>query len=295
MEETHGTTFSIHPGSTKMYHDVKGRYWWNGMKRDIAQYIAKFSTCQQLNVDINKHMDSYNLYPFQSGSGQGIPWTLCEIGTGVYDKIVSLHRVPVSIVSYRGSTFTSRFWKSLQEALGTQLDFSTTFHPQIDDFGGSWDTYLPLVEFLYNNSYHSSIEMAPYEALYGRRCRSPICWEEVGERKLTGAEIVQVSPMKSVIRFCKKGKFSPRYVGPYLIVERIRKVSYKLELPPDMSQNVHGRQKIVCDKNIHTYLTLVVGGSSIEEKNAAHQEQLICPYGQNSALAEFCRRAAALV
>ena len=95
------------------------------------------------------------------------------------------------------------------------MNFSTAFHPQTDghsertiqtledmlrlcvlDFGGSWDTYLPLVEFAYNNSYHSSIEMAPYEALYGRKCRSPICWDEVGERKLTGAEIIQVTSKK---------------------------------------------------------------------------------------------------
>ena len=107
---------------------------------------------------------------------------------------MSLHGVPTSIVSDRGPQFTSRFWQKLQEAMGTQLDFSTAFHPQTDgqsertiqtledmlrmcvlDFKGSWDQYLPLVEFAYNNSYHSSIGMAPYEALYGRKCRSPSC------------------------------------------------------------------------------------------------------------------------
>ena len=108
--------------------------------------------------------------------------------------IVSRHRVPVSIFSDRGTQFTSRFWQKLQEAMGTQLDFSTAFHPQTDgqsertiqtledmlrmcvlDFKGSWDQYLPLVEFAYNNSYHSSIGMAPYEVLYDRRCRSLLC------------------------------------------------------------------------------------------------------------------------
>ena len=107
---------------------------------------------------------------------------------------VCLHGVPVSIVSDRGSIFSSRFWQNLQEAMGTRLDLSTAFHPQTDgqskrmiqtledmlrmcvmDLGGSWDEYLPLVEFTYNNSYHSSIEMAPYEALYGRKCRFPLC------------------------------------------------------------------------------------------------------------------------
>ena len=96
--------------------------------------------------------------------------------------------------------------------MGTTLNFSTAFHPQSDgqskqtiqtledmlracilDLGGRWDDHLPLVEFAYNNSYHSSIEMTPYEALYGRKCRSPICWDEVGERKLLGPEIVQIT------------------------------------------------------------------------------------------------------
>ena len=108
--------------------------------------------------------------------------------------IVCLHGVPVSIVSDRGSTFTSVFWQELHKALGVRLNFSTAFHPQTDgqsertiqtledmlrmcvmDFGGQWDLHLPLIEFAYNNSYHASIEMAPYEALYGRKCRSPLC------------------------------------------------------------------------------------------------------------------------
>ena len=108
--------------------------------------------------------------------------------------IVCLHGVPVSIVSDKGFVFTSRFLQMLQEAMGTILDFSTAFHPQTDgqsertiqtlenmlrmcvmDLEDNWDEHLPLVEFAYNNSYHSSIEMAPYEALYGKKCRSPLC------------------------------------------------------------------------------------------------------------------------
>ena len=120
----------------------------------------------------------------------------------------------MSIVSDRGSTFTSVFWQELHKALGIRLDFSTAFHPQTDgqsertiqtledmlrmcvmDFGGQWDLHLPLIEFAYNNSYHASIEMAPYEALYGRKCRSPLCWE-VGERQLTGLELAQITSEK---------------------------------------------------------------------------------------------------
>ena len=111
------------------------------------------------------------------------------------DEIVRLHGVSLSIVSDRDPRFTSRFWKELQLALGTRLNFSTTFHPQTNgqserliqvfedmlrgsvmEFTGSWDRCIPLIEFAYNNSYHSSIGMAPYEALYGWRCRTPMCW-----------------------------------------------------------------------------------------------------------------------
>ncbi|GJZ01037.1 reverse transcriptase domain-containing protein [Tanacetum coccineum] len=120
-------------------------------------------------------------------------------------EVVSKHGVPVSIISDRDGRFTSQFWKSLNKALGTQLDMSTAYHPQTDgqsertiqtledmlracviDFGKGWDRHLPLVEFSYNNSYHTSIKVAPFEALYGRKCRSPICWDEVGDAQLTG-------------------------------------------------------------------------------------------------------------
>ncbi|WRX11173.1 Reverse transcriptase [Theobroma cacao] len=126
------------------------------------------------------------------------------------DEIVRLHGIPISIVSDKGAQFISRFWGKLQEALSTKLDFSTAFHPQIDgqsewtiqtledmlracviDFGVRWDQYLPLVEFAYNNSFQTSIQMALFEALYGRRCRSPIGWLEVEEKKLLGLELVQ--------------------------------------------------------------------------------------------------------
>ncbi|GKF79307.1 reverse transcriptase domain-containing protein, partial [Tanacetum coccineum] len=112
-------------------------------------------------------------------------------------QVVSRHGVPVFIISDRDSKFTSHFWHSLNKALGNQLDMSTAYHPHIDgqtertiqtlkdmlracviDFGKCWDRHLPLVEFSYNNSYHTSIKAAPFEALYGRKCQSPICWAE---------------------------------------------------------------------------------------------------------------------
>jgi hypothetical protein len=125
-------------------------------------------------------------------------------------EIVRLHGVPESIVSAKDPRFTSRFWKSLQEAMGTKLRFSTAYHPQTDgqsertiqtledmlracvlDFSGSSARYLPLVEFSYNNSFQASIGMAPYEALYGRKCRSPLYWDELGERRILRPDIVQ--------------------------------------------------------------------------------------------------------
>nr|CAN80324.1 hypothetical protein VITISV_015014 [Vitis vinifera] len=212
-------------------------------------------------------------------------------------EIVRMHGVPVSIVSDRDPRFTSRFWHSLQKALGTKLSFSTAFHPQTDgqserviqvledlfracilDLQGNWDDHLPLVEFAYNNSFQASIGMTPFEALYGRKCRSPICWNDVGERKLLGPELVQltvekvalikerlkttqsrhksyadrrrrdlefevgdhvflkVSPMKYVMRFGRKGKLSPRFVGPFEILERVGTLAYKVALPPSLSK-----------------------------------------------------------
>ena len=124
--------------------------------------------------------------------------------------IFRFHGVPLSIVSDRDPRFTSRFWKELQSALGTKLKFSTAFHPRTDgqserviqvledllrgyvlDFSGSWDRYIPLMEFAYNNSYHSSIGMAPYEDLYERRCRTPMCWTELHKHKIIGPDLVK--------------------------------------------------------------------------------------------------------
>ncbi|GJV84857.1 putative reverse transcriptase domain-containing protein [Tanacetum coccineum] len=183
-------------------------------------------------------------------------------------EVVTRHGIPVSIICDRDPRFASNFWRSLQKALGTNLDMSTAYHPQIDvqsertiqtledmlrtcviDFGNGWVRHFPLVEFSYNNSYHASIKAAPFEALYGRKCRSLVCWAVVGQVQLTGLEMVQettekvgdrvmlkVSPWKGVVRFGKRGKLNPRYVGPFKVLERVGSVAYKLEVPQELSR-----------------------------------------------------------
>ena len=139
-----------------------------------------------------------------------IDYSMDRLAELYMDEIVRLHGVPLSIVSDRDPRFTSRFWKELQSALGTKLKFSTTFHPQTDgqserliqvledmlrgcvmEFSRSWDRYIPLMEFAYNNSFQSSIGIEPYEALYGRKCRTPMCWTELNEQKVIGPDIVK--------------------------------------------------------------------------------------------------------
>ncbi|KAJ8771673.1 hypothetical protein K2173_026850 [Erythroxylum novogranatense] len=170
LEEAHMAAYAMHPGTTKMYNTLKPHFWWPVRENNSLDQLAqKYVT-----------------------------------------EIVRLHGVPVSIVSDRDSRFTSRFWQSLQSAMGTRLHFSTAFHPQTDgqsertiktvedmlracvlEFRGVWDQYLALIEFTYNNHYHSSIGMAPYEALYGRQCRSPLYWDEEGVRMIESPELIQ--------------------------------------------------------------------------------------------------------
>ncbi|GKC44954.1 putative reverse transcriptase domain-containing protein, partial [Tanacetum coccineum] len=182
-----------------------------------------------------------------------------ETLTRLYIKeIVSRHGVPISIISDRDSHFTSRFWQSMQSALGTQLDMSTAYHPETDrqsertiqtledmlrayviDFGKGWERHLLLVEFSYNNSYHASIKAAPFEALYGRKDRQrsyanvrrkPLEFQ-VGDRVM-----LKVSPRKGVILFEKRGKLNPWYIRPFKILDRVGPVAYTLELPEELNK-----------------------------------------------------------
>ncbi|KAA0037369.1 pol protein [Cucumis melo var. makuwa] len=284
LTEAHSSPFTMHPGSTKMYQDLRSVYWWRGMKREVADFVSR--------VEVGECVDG-----FYYGTAQDPKGLYGDLGCCRQTHEVGPFRARKSTyTANRDARFTSKFWKGLQLALGTRLDFSTTFHPQTDgqterlnqiledmlracvlEFSGSWDSHLHLMEFAYNNSYQATIGMAPFEALYGKCCRSPVCWGEVGEQRMLGPELVQttnaaiqkigarmltaqsrqksyadvrrkdlefevgdmvflkVAPMKGVLRFAKKGKLSPRFVGPFEILERIGPVAYRLALPPSFA------------------------------------------------------------
>ncbi|GJW84657.1 putative reverse transcriptase domain-containing protein, partial [Tanacetum coccineum] len=333
MHESYKSKYSIYSGSDKMYQDMKKLYWWPIMKANITTYVSKCLTCAKVKAehqrpsgllvqpDIpqwkwdNITMDFVTKLPKLS-QGYDTIWVIVDrltksaifvpmretdplekLARLYLKEVVTRHGIPVSIICDRDPRFASHFWRSLQKALGTNLDMSTAYHLQTDgqsertiqtledmlracaiDFGKGWVNHFPLVEFSYNNSYHASIKAAPFEALYGQKCRSPICWAEVGEVQLTGPEIVQettekiiqikqrmqaahdrqksyadlkrkpmefqvgdkvmlkVSPWKGVVRFGKRGKLNPRYVGPFKVLEKVGSVAYKLELPEELSR-----------------------------------------------------------
>ncbi|KAL4017120.1 hypothetical protein IC575_024794 [Cucumis melo] len=231
LTEAYSSPFTMHPESTKMYQDLRSVYWWRNMKREVADFVSRCLRCQQVKAPRQKlagllqplsvpgwKWESVSMN-FITGlprtlkgytviwvvvdrltkSSHFVPWKFTYIaskwGQLYMIEIVSLHGVPISLVFDRDARFTSKFWKGLQLAFDTRLDFSTTFHPQTDgqierlnqiwedmlracvlEFSWSWDFHLHLMEFAYNNSYQATIGMAPFEALYGRYCRSPVCW-----------------------------------------------------------------------------------------------------------------------
>nr|BAH80025.1 putative retrotransposon protein [Oryza sativa Indica Group] len=251
MKEAHETLYSIHPGSTKMYQDLKQQFWWASMRREIAEYVALCDVCQRVKAEHQRPagllqplkipewkweeigMDFITGLP-RTSAGHDSIWVVVDRLTKVAHfipvkttytghklaelymaRVVCLHGVPKKIVSDRGSQFTSKFWQKLQSELGTRLNFSTAYHPQTDgqtervnqiledmlracvlDFGGSWDKNLPYPEFSYNNSYQASLQMSPNEALYGRKCRTPLLWDQIGERQVFGTDILREAEEK---------------------------------------------------------------------------------------------------
>nr|GEZ58021.1 hypothetical protein [Tanacetum cinerariifolium] len=260
MDEAHKSKYFVHPGADKMYYDLRDR---------------TSSGHDTIWVIVNRLTKYAYFLPMRED------YKMDRLSRLYLNEIVARHGVMILIISDHDSRFTSRFWQSMQEALEAHLDMSTAYDPQTDsqsertiqtledmlracvfDFGGSWDVHLPLVEFSYNNSYHSSVRCDMFEALYGRKCRSSIMWVKVREGQLIGHELVQettekilqiknrlkvardhqkryadkrmkplkfsvgdyvllkVLPWKGVVRFKKKGKLAPRFVGPFKIIEK---------------------------------------------------------------------------
>ncbi|GJX80575.1 retrotransposon protein, putative, ty3-gypsy subclass [Tanacetum coccineum] len=304
MHESHKSKYSIHPGSDKMYQDMKKLYWWPNMKADIATYVSKCLTCAKVKAEHqrpsgllvqpkipewkwdNITMDFVTKLP-KSSQGYDTIWVIVDRLTKsaiftpmretdpldklarIYLKeVVTRHGIPVLIICDRDPRQSERTIQTREDML----------RACVIDFGNGWVNHLPLVEFSYNNSYHASIKAAPFEALYSRKYCSPVCWTEVGEAQILGLELIQetterivqikqrmqaardrqksyadlkrkpmefqvgdkvmlkVSPWKGVVRFGKRGKLNPRYVGPFKVLGKVGEVAYKLELPEELSR-----------------------------------------------------------
>ncbi|GJU20678.1 putative reverse transcriptase domain-containing protein [Tanacetum coccineum] len=327
MHESHKSKYSIHPGSDKMYQDLKQLYWWPNMKANIATYVSKCLTCFKDKAEHQKPsgllvqpqipewkwekitMDFVTKLP-KTTNGYDTIWVIVdrlskfahflpmrendpmEKLMKLYIKeVVTRHGVPVSIISDRDGRFTSLFWQALHKAIGTRLDMSTTYHPKT---GVQSERTIQTLEEMLRVCV---IKAAPFEALYGRKCRSPVCWAEVGDAQLTGPAIIhettekivqiksriqaardrqksyanirrkpmvfqvgdrvmlKVSPWKGVVRFGKRGKLNPRYVGPFKVIERVGTVAYKLELPQQLSRvhntfHVSNLKKCLSDESL---------------------------------------------
>ncbi|GJU59045.1 putative reverse transcriptase domain-containing protein [Tanacetum coccineum] len=276
------------------------------MKADIATYVSKCLTCARVKAEHqrpsgllvqleipewkwdNITMDFITKLP-RSSQGFDTIWVIVDrltksahflpirendpldkLARLYLNRVVARHGIPASIICDRDGRFTSKFWRSFQKSLGTDISMSTAYRLKTDgqsektiqtledmlracviDFGKGWVKHLPLAEFSYNNSYHASIKAAPYEALYGRKCRSPVCWAEDRQKSYADRKrkpidfevgdrvMLKVSPWKGVIRFGKRGKLNPRYVGPFRVLAKVGKVAYRLELPQELSRVHH--------------------------------------------------------
>ena len=206
MEEAHKASYAIHPGTTKMYRTLRPHFWWPTMRKDVAEFVARCLTCQQVKIEHQAPTERLRPLAIPEWKWEkiamdfvmGLPktprqhdaiWvvvdrltkaahflpirqtdTLDKLARIYIKEIVRLHGITLSIVSDRDPHFTSRFWQSLQRALGSRLSFSTAFHPQTDgqsertiqtledmlracmmEFKGSWDEHVALIEFAYNN------------------------------------------------------------------------------------------------------------------------------------------------
>ncbi|GKD55394.1 putative reverse transcriptase domain-containing protein [Tanacetum coccineum] len=243
MDEAHKSEYSVYPGADKMYHDLRDR---------------TSSGHDTIWVIVDRLTKSTHFLPMRED------YKMDRLARLYLNEIVARHSVPISIISDHDSRFTSWFWQSMQEALGTHLDMSTAYHPQTD--GQSERTIQTLEDML-----------RACVLDFGGMCSTNYLWAEVGEGQLIGPELVQettekisqikdrlkvardrqksyadkrrkplefsvgdyvllkVSPWKGVVRFGKKGKLAPRFVGPFEIIEKVGPVAYRLDLPEELN------------------------------------------------------------
>ncbi|GJV09563.1 putative reverse transcriptase domain-containing protein [Tanacetum coccineum] len=270
IHESHKSKYSIHPGSDKVYQDLKKLYLWPNMKTEIATYVNMCLTCAKVKAEYQKPsgllvqpkiaqwkwenitMDIVTKLP-KTPIGQDTIWVIIDrltksahflpmeetysmekLTRQYLKEVVSRYGVLVSIISDQDSRFTSHFFQSLQEALEDML------RAYVIDFRKGWDRNLPLVEFSYNNNYHTSIKVAPFEALYGPARDRQKIYVDVRRKPLEfqmgDMVMLKVSPWKGVIRFGKLVKLNLCYIGPFKILAKVGTIAYRLELPKQLSR-----------------------------------------------------------
>nr|GEZ28348.1 putative reverse transcriptase domain-containing protein [Tanacetum cinerariifolium] len=250
MLKSHKSKYSIYPGFDKMYHYLKKLYWWPNMKADIATYVRKCLTCAKVKAEHQRpsgllHQPEIPVWKWEritmdfitklprTQSGYDSVWVIVDRLTK------SAHFIPVN-EKFKTKKLARLYLKEIVCKHGVPVSIISDRDPIFALSG--WDKHLPLPEFSYNNSYHASIKAAPFEALYGKF--------EVGDRVM-----LKVSPWKGVIRFGKRGKLSPRYIGPFKILLRIGPVAYKLDLPRELHEihntfHVSNLKKCLADKEL---------------------------------------------
>ncbi|GKB32644.1 putative reverse transcriptase domain-containing protein [Tanacetum coccineum] len=253
MDEAHKSKYSVPPGADKMYYDLRDRYWWPGMKKDITEYVRiAMDFVTKLPRTSSGHDTIWVIVDRLTKSAHFLPmredYKMERLARLYLNEIVARHGVPISIISDRDSRFTSRFWQSMQEALGTRLDMSTAYHPQTDgqskrtiqtledmlracvlDFRGSWDVHLSLVEFSYNNSYHSIVNCAPFEALYVQETTEKI--SQIKDR-------LKVARDRQKSYADKRNKPLEFSIGDYVLLKVSPwkgPVAYRLDLPKELN------------------------------------------------------------
>nr|GEW56756.1 putative reverse transcriptase domain-containing protein [Tanacetum cinerariifolium] len=258
----------------KMYYDLRDRYWWPGMKKDIVEYVSKCLTCLKVKAEHQRPSGLLQQLEIPVWKWEGIAmdfdYKMEWLARLYLNEIVTRHGVSISIILDHDSCFTSRFWQSTQEELRTYLDMSTAYHPQSEctiqtledmlkacilDFKGSWDVHLPLVEFSYNNSYHSSVGEVQLirpelvhettekilqikDRLKAARDRQ----KSYADKRLKPLEfsvgdyvLLKVSHWKGVVRFRKKVKLATRFVELFDIIGKVGPVAYRLDVPEELN------------------------------------------------------------